>query len=72
MLGDEADFSDEASWEQREQSALPTSFVLEGGVPRGFRGKFWKVANTKEGADWSIQRHDMRRQPHLPFAKGVG
>lgn len=59
MLGDEADFSLEAMWDQREQSAMPTAYIYEGGVPRGWRGKFWKVCNT-ELAGWFVFRADMR------------
>jgi hypothetical protein len=63
MLGDEADFSDGAAWEQREQSALPGAYSYEGGVPRGFRGKFWRIANTSEGKNWFTFRCDMRTNP---------
>jgi len=63
MLGDEADFSQVDFYTQRDQTAMPTCFQYWGGVPRGFRGIFWKICNTREGQGWSIHRYDMRANP---------
>lgn len=64
MIGDEADYSQDSPYNEREQTALPGCAQLWGGVPRGVRGVFWRVCNlTSESKSWSIHRYDIRANP---------
>lgn len=64
-LGDEADYSNEGAFEERQQTDLPEAFVFWAGVPHGVRGPFWTIARSARGADWS--RHVHGEQSHLSY-----
>lgn len=64
-FGDEGDYGQEEPYNERQQTELPECFTWWGGVPRGIRGQFWRIARTGLGKDWS--RHVQGAHDHLHY-----